>query len=67
MCVCVSGERCGHLRSDTGGAGGHAAQHEAGRQCESGGGEARGVVPASRAGKTLLNVVRSSVFTFFFP
>lgn len=55
--MCVSGEWCGYHRSDPGGAGGHAAQHEAGRQCVSGGGEARGVIPAPRAGKTRLTLL----------
>lgn len=49
----MSGEWCGHHRSDAGGAGGHAAQHQAGGQRVPGGGKAGGVISAQRAGKTL--------------
>lgn len=47
----LAGERCGHGRPQPGGAGSHAAQHQAGRECECGGGSAGGHLPASGAGK----------------
>lgn len=46
-----AGERHRHDRPQPGGAGGHAAQHQAGRECVRGGGSAGGHLPASGTGR----------------